>query len=302
MLTKSIVWSPSRVRMLNECPRRYVHFNVVGKGGWPGGPRSQNPKVARAWQLGNKRNQNDLMLRAVSDGVKDWITMQYRGEEWSEANAKNEMTARVRNNLKESGGEIDDGLVSKMIGDGFPRISALDRAPLLSQLSGNHVDEWMPLNRLEAHWVGNSRVYTVPDMIARIGERWHLVRLSSQIWRRVPSEIQQLELGVMLKWALEEPSLPNSADKFVIHRIGWVNHRWLGWKKRGSTVWKDASQVMLAHDIKELQFIHLINQENVDLDKLAANGSKKNCKNCGFRNECPSSAISMKNNDLIPET
>jgi Pyruvate/2-oxoacid:ferredoxin oxidoreductase delta subunit len=33
------------------------------------------------------------------------------------------------------------------------------------------------------------------------------------------------------------------------------------------------------------------------LDKLAANGTKKHCKNCGFRNECPSSAIAMGNND-----
>tara|TARA_B110000116_G_scaffold254624_1_gene252311 strand:+ start:3043 stop:3765 length:723 start_codon:yes stop_codon:yes gene_type:complete len=237
------------------------------------------------------------MLRTVSEGVKDWILMKYRGEEWSEVQAKNEMTARLRNNLKNSSGEIDDALVNKMIGEGFPRISALDRAPLLSQLSGNHVDEWMPLNRLEAHWVGNSRVYTVPDLIARIGEKWHLVRLSTQMWRRVPSEIQQLELGVMLKWALEEPSLPNSADQFVIHRIGWVNHRWLGWRKHGSAVWKDASQVMLAHDLKELRFIHSANQEDVDLDKLAANGTKKHCKNCGFRNECPSSAIAMGNND-----
>lgn len=287
--------------MLNECPRRYVHFHVVGSGGWPGGPRSKVPKVAHAWQLGNKRNHNDLMLRTVSEGVKDWILMKYRDEEWSEVQAKNEMTARLRNNLKNSSGEIDDVLVNKMIGEGFPRISALDRAPLLSQLSGNHVDEWMPLNRLEAHWVGNSRVYTVPDLIARIGEKWHLVRLSSQMWNRVPSEIQQLELGVMLRWALEEPSLPNSADQFVIHRIGWVNHRWLGWRKQGSAVWKDASQVMLAHDLKELRFIHSANQEDVDLDKLAANGTKKHCKNCGFRNECPSSAIAMGNNDSIPE-
>ncbi|RZD52090.1 MAG: hypothetical protein CXT67_07140 [Methanobacteriota archaeon] len=293
MLTKSIVWSPSRVRMLNECPRRYVHFHVVGSGGWPGGPRSKVPKVAQAWQLGNRRNHTDLMLRAVSEGVKDWILMKYRDEKWSEGQAKNEMTSRLRNNLKDSSGEIDDDLVSKMIGDGFPRISSLNRAPLLSQLSGKHVDEWIPLNRLEAHWVGNSRVYTVPDLIARIGEKWHLVRLSTQMWCRVPSEIQQLELGVMLKWALEEPSLPNSVDQFVIHRIGWVNHRWLGWKKHGSAVWKDASQVMLAHDLKELRFIHSANQEDVDLDKLAVNATKKNCKSCGFRNECPSSATTL---------
>jgi hypothetical protein len=293
MLTKSIVWSPSRVRMLTECPRRYVHFHVVGNGGWPGGPRSKVPKVAHAWQLGNRRNHTDLMLRTVSDGVKDWVLMKYRGEEWSEANAKNEMTARLRNNLKDSNGEVDDGLVNKMIGEGFPRISALDRAPLLSQLSGNHVDEWIPLNRLEAHWVGNSRVYTVPDLIARIGEKWHLVRLSTQMWNRVPSEIQQLELGVMLKWAIEEPSLPNSVDQFVIHRIGWVNHRWLGWKKHGSAVWKDASQVMLAHDLKELRFIHSANQEDVNLDKQAVNATKKNCGSCGFRNECPSSATTL---------
>lgn len=282
--------------MLNECPRRYVHFHVVGSGGWPGGPRSKVPKVAHAWQLGNRRNHNDLMLRAVSEGVKDWVLMKYRDEKWSEGQAKNEMTSRIRTNLKDSSGEIDDVLVSKMIGEGFPRISALERAPLLSQLSGNHVDEWMPLNRLEAHWVGNSRVYTVPDLIARIGDKWHLVRLSSQMWRRVPSEIQQLELGVMLKWALEEPSLPNSADQFVIHRIGWVNHRWLGWRKQGGAVWKDASQVMLAHDLKELRFIHSANQEDVNLDKLAANGTKRHCENCGFRNECPSSAIAIQNN------
>jgi len=274
---------------------------VVGRGGWPGGPRSQNPRVARAWQLGNKRNQNDLMLRAVNDSVKEWISIQYRGEEWSEAHAKNEMTARIRNFLKENGGEIDDEIVNKLTGEGFRRLSALNRAPLLSQLNGNRVDEWMPLNRLEAHWVGNSRVYTVPDLIARIGEKWHLVRLSSQMWRRVPSEIQQLELGVMLNWAVEEPSLPNCVEKFVIHRIGWVNHRWLSWKQRGSNVWKDASQVMLAHDIKELQFIHMRNQESVDLDKVAANGTKNNCKNCGFRGECPSSAIANANYKLNPK-
>jgi len=65
MLTKSIVWSPSRVRMLNECPRRYVHFHVVGSGGWPGGPRSKVPKVAHAWQLGNRRNQNVNLVRVI---------------------------------------------------------------------------------------------------------------------------------------------------------------------------------------------------------------------------------------------
>lgn len=287
MLAKSIVWSPSRVRMLNECPRRYVHSHVVGRGGWPGGPKSHIPKVAQAWQLGNKRIHSDLMIRTISDGVKDWILMKYRDDNWSEHSAKNQMTARVRGSLRESCGEIDDNLVKEMVSEGFPRLTALERAPLLSQLGSERVDEWMPLNRLEAYWVGNSRVYTVPDLIARIGEKWHLVRLSSQLWRRVPNETQQLELGVMLKWALDEPSLPNSPEQFVIHRIGWLNHRWLGWRNRGSAVWKDASQVMLTHDLKELRFIHLANKGDVDLDDLATNNNKQHCSNCGFKNECP---------------
>ena len=289
MSKKTIVWSPSRIRTLNECPRRYVHFHVVGNGGWPGGPRAKDPKVAQAWQLGSKRKNSDLMLRTIADGVKDWVLMKYRGEKWVEHSAKNEMTARMRCNLKENCGEVDDDLIKNMISDGFPRLSALERAPLLSQLGSERVDEWMPLNRLEPHWVGNSRVYTVPDLIARIGEKWHLVRLASQIWRRVPSEIQQLELGVMLKWALEEPSLPNSADQFVIHRIGWVSHRWLGWRKRGSAVWNDASKIMLAHDLKELRFMHLASQSNASLDGLATNETKQDCSNCGYRKECPSS-------------
>ncbi|HJL59594.1 MAG TPA: hypothetical protein QF621_04510 [Candidatus Thalassarchaeaceae archaeon] len=287
MSRKTIVWSPSRIRTLNECPRRYVHFHVVGNGGWPGGPRAQDENVARAWHLGSKRKHSDLMLRATADGVKDWILMKYRGEKWTEKSAKNEMNARMRCKLKENCGDIDDVLVKKMMVDGFPRLSALERAPLISQLGSERVEEWMPLNRLEPHWVGNSRVYTVPDLIAKIGDKWHLVRLTTQMWRRVPSEIQQLELGVMLKWALEEPSLPNSAEQFVIHRIGWVHHRWLGWRKIGSAVWNDASQIMLAHDLKELRFMHLTNREDSILDNLATDDSKQHCSNCGYRKECP---------------
>lgn len=227
-----------------------------------------------------------MMFRAVSEGIKEWLTARYHGEEVSPHSQKIEMTARLRNHLREQGDDPDVNDVSALVDKGAKRLTALAKAPLLSQLGSESVDEWMPLNRLEAHWVGNCRVYTVPDLIARIGDDWHLVRLTSQMSNRVPTEQQQVELGLMLDWAMAEPSLPNSPERFMLHRIGWLGNRWSGWKSRGNPVWLDVSNVMLAHDLKELRFAHANDPNRIALNQIAPTTNRRACTNCGFRQNC----------------
>ncbi len=225
-------------------------------------------------------------MRAVGSGIKRWLETKYIGEKWTPHSAQVEMTANVRTQLRDQSGDAAVAESDSLVERGFPRIESLNRAPLLSLLGTEKVDEWMPLDRLEPHWVNRCRVYTIPDLIARIGEKWHLIRISSQIGRRIPTEQQQLELAVMLNWAVDEPTLPNDVNRFIIHRIGWLNHRWLGWRRQGNPTLAAASRVMLAQDLKELQFAHLCDPDKTDLETLATADNKKSCNTCGFKESC----------------
>ncbi len=274
------------MKMLNECPRRYVHFHVVGRGGWPGGHRNGDSRAAEAWRLGARRKKSDLFFRAISSSIKNWLATQYCGEVVSPHSLKVQMTALVRNNLTEQGVNPDDENLSVGIADGVRRLVSLAKAPLLGDLSGDDVDEWFPLDRLAPHWVGNCRVYVVPDLVARIGEEWHLVRIATQIGRRVPTEQQQLELGLLLKWAISEHSLPSDPERFVVHRIGWQSTRWLDWSCRGCAVWLDASRAMLAHDLNELRFTHRSDPESVEVERLPSAVNRRLCNECGYRDTC----------------
>jgi hypothetical protein len=287
---KGLVWSPSRVRTMNECARRYVHQHIIGRGGYPGGPRQKDPDVALAWRLGNRRPSSDLMMRAASEGIKDWLESKNSGEGWTSGGAQVVLTARIRNKIREQGDEIDEGELKTMVEQGMERISGLQRAPTLALLESERVSEWMPLDRLKPMRFNDSRVYAAPDMIAKVGNRWHLIRLTTQMWRRIPSEVQQLELGVMLQWALNEPGLPNDPAEFVVQRIGWLAHRWLAWQQRGSAVWLDASRLTLLHDLRELGYARRSAGRFSNLDLVEASGKRRDCKTCGYEKICPSAA------------
>ncbi len=275
---------------MNDCARRYVHQHIIGRGGYPGGPRQKDPDVALAWRLGNRRPTSDLMIRATSEGIKDWLESKNSGEEWSSGGAKVLLTARLRTKIRGQGDEIDDDEIGTMIEQGMERISGLARAPTLSLLDSERVTEWMPLDRLQPMRFNDSRVYAAPDLIVKVGSRWHLIRLTTQMWRRIPSEVQQLELGVMLQWAMEEPSLPDDPAEFVVQRIGWLAHRWLAWQQRGSTVWLDAARLTLLHDLRELGYARHSAGRFGNLDIVEASGKRRDCSTCGYREICPAAA------------
>ena len=276
------------MKTLNECPRRYVHHHVVGRGGWPGGPRQDDADVALAWRLGSRRPHSDLMMRAVSEGIRDRLWAEHQDEAWSEGAAEAVLRSRIDESIRTQDGCVDAMELDSLVEGGWERLRAIERAPLISLLGrGERIDEWTPLDRLDPLRQDGARLYAAPDLLARSGSTWHLVRISAQIGRREPLESQRLELGMLLAWALEQPGLAREPARFIIHRLGWRGHRWLSWRQRCSETWLRDSRALVEHDLAALSQARWKAGPFTELELLPTTDQKRICRGCGYREICP---------------
>ena len=300
-------WSATRVRLMEGCARSYGWQYVVGRGGWPGGPRSVNPDVAGAWQRSQRRPPLDIMRRAVVSTARAWLTEVHEGVEpsagWIAQRAWRELVNEARRTGALGGDEHstppDVAAVADRRGwkrwvvhhaEALRRLEAFVADPWISSLASEpRRDDWMLLDRVQGVHIGGLRLHATPDLVLDGGGRWTLVRLASEASFVQPEARQQLELAVMLLWARSEPSLPLAADRYAMHRVAWIGHTWAHWHMALDAGWLEAAEVLVRRDVEQLEQIARRMGPFEQVERLPLARVAHLCRRCGHRQVCPGS-------------
>lgn len=297
-------WSPSQARQLEACARRWAWQYVVGRGGWPGGPRAANPSVAEAWRQGQRRPPLEAMRRAVVTLSRRLLQQADAGESASAAWIDRALWRELVREGRRTGslaGAVDDPIPDRSALDDAPawRRWLLHHAEAQRRLGALLEDEWYAglldldrdataylLDRLEAVRHGGLRMFATPDLIEEREDQWRLVRIVPQAASAVPDARQQLELGAMLLWAAAEANLPLAPDRFVLVRVAWVDDRWVHWSEVGSTALARAARDLVGRDARALVEARAATGPFEDVRRLPPAAMAWRCSGCGYRSTC----------------
>ena len=89
------VWSASRSRWIQSCPRRYLLQYVAGRGGRQALDRPRS----WLWKQGRWAPVNELLNRAVKDTLRAWMLDAHAGVCWSINTAHCEMKRRFQSSI-----------------------------------------------------------------------------------------------------------------------------------------------------------------------------------------------------------
>jgi hypothetical protein len=179
--------------------------------------------------------------------------------------------------------------ITRLIEDGDLILRRALNHPLIGELlSCRYSGEWQPLDPFELSRTEEGLAYLTPDLIIKGPQRWVLIRLLSDSWKHLPDATREVELLGMVKWALEEPTLPNNEECYEIARISHSKKRgWRTWRRQVKKNETEILRQMMRSDISAARALVRSAGPMLDLDRIPLAEKKWRCKNCGFRFTCP---------------
>ncbi len=299
MPMNTTTWSSTRAKTLNDCPRRYVHQHVLGRGGHPNGERAGHVVVAQAWSLGQRRKAGDLAMRATRVAMMRLLDAWHRGGDVSEAEIRMMVESALASELGSAAGAsdpVEDDRMRLLVDRCLEQVSAVRQAPLLSDLRDRRgITEWMRFDGLQPLYIGGMRAYVAPALVVRENGRWSLVRLAMRAAHRVPEPVSRIEAHAMVLWARRQFGLPSDADAYRVVRIAWLGRSWMLWQENGSPARTEEARRLLAHDGRAFDTIPAVptpsstSFEHIDaaLAPVERASERRHCRNCGYRRVCP---------------
>ena len=292
-------WSPTRIRTLERCPRKHALRYIIARGAWPNGPRADEEHAAKAWEEMNWTPPDLMLCRLSVDGLKTWLSWcsqdrlftPGRMELWLRKALREEMDSMPPHWASDSTTEVhqdDDGLLEMLVHEGMRRMLAGRGQEYLAELATSDV-EWHLVPRFRAIEHSDALLFAAPDLIRLEQEQVHLIQLCAQARRAEPSPSQKLELGAMLLWARSQEDLAIEPERFVIHRIAWVEDAWEHWSQPGSTRWRDQAATLVSCDLDALAKATSTQKLRSDeeLEGIGRAQSKTDCLSCGHAWRCP---------------
>ncbi|MBT6971764.1 MAG: hypothetical protein HOA04_01530 [Euryarchaeota archaeon] len=296
------VWSASRSRWIQSCPRRYLLQYVAGRSGVQALDRPRR----WLWKQGRWAPINELLKRAVKDTLRAWMFDAHAGICWSINTAHCEMERRFQSSISSQQDEMvklqsrlqrptalyrtpTPDSIARLIEDGDLILRRALNHPLIGELlSCRYSGEWQPLDPFEISRTKEGLAYLTPDLIIKGPQRWVLIRLLSDSWKHLPDATREVELLGMVKWALEEPTLPNSEESYEIARISHSKKRgWRTWRRQVKKNETEILRQMIRSDISAARDLVRSAGPMLNLDRIPLAEKKWRCKDCGFRFTCP---------------
>ena len=296
-----MTWSSTRAKTLTDCPRKYAHQHVIGQGGHPNGRRSDNPVVAQAWSLGQRRKGGDLAMRAARSTMNWLLDLWHRGEDSSTARIMMKVESALHKELRSAAGageKVNSDRLLILVAEASRQVTEMSKAPLLRQLRQREgIHEWLRLDQLQPLYMGNLRAYIAPSLIIRIGGTWSLVKIAMRAPLRVPSPLGRIEAHAMVLWAKQQNGLPENPNLYSVVRLAWLGRSWQCWQEKGSEVRAETARRLLSHDAREFSQMQKVKspsdsgQSAIDdaLRSVDRTVEKRHCRNCGYRRVCPGS-------------
>ena len=295
------VWSSSRSRLIQSCPRRYLLQYVAGRGG-----RIAMDRPRRwLWRQGRWAPTRELMLRAVKETLSAWLKDSHAGVRWTIPTARKEMERRFTRSLESQQAEMNrlrhrlqrptalyrsptTESIQKMSDDGDLILRRASNHPLLGELLACRFHgEWQPLDPFETTRVESGLAYLSPDLIIKGPHRWVLIRLLSRAWRAEPDEAGMIEMAGMIEWALDDATLPDDEEAYEIARISHTDKGWRTWRKPAQKGMVLGLRTLIKADLAAARRLVRDAGPLFDLDRIPLSEKAWRCRDCGYRFTCP---------------
>lgn len=295
------IWSSSRSRWLQACPRRYILQYVAGRGG-----RVAHDKPRRwLWRQGRWAPPHELMLRAVRDTLRKWMFEAHAGVLWTLPTARDMMEDEFSRTLESQNIEMrrlqkrlqrsrslhhtpSEDVIEKILQQGDLILRRAYNHPLLGELlkCGFH-GEWQPLDPFTTTRTASGTAYLTPDLIIKGPQRWVLIRLSTNAWKVEPDDVGIVESAGMLLWAINEPTLPVKAEEYEIARISHTEMGWRTWRIPAHQRMLEDARVLIKADINAARQLIIKAGPDLDIDIVPLSEKEWRCRTCGYRFNCP---------------
>ena len=215
MLSYLTKWSLTRRKIFTNCARRFgikyfyrshlSNKNVNGK---------------------TRQSSWDLMIKSARKVFFERLSDLHKGIVWSEKLVESKMRFEFISNLSSNrpNNKLSNEEKNRFIFTGIKRIKRLMNQVLIRKISQGKINEWSYHDRIKPVNIGHIEVYCSPDLVYRLDNKWHLVRINFQAELNQP--YLKLELCSMLIWSKGNQYLPNLEDKFVIHGLSFRNGIW----------------------------------------------------------------------------
>lgn len=295
------IWSSSRSRWMQSCPRRFIMQYVAGRRG-----RVSGEKPNRwLWRQGRWATPKELLFRAVRDTLRKWLVEAHLSIKWTAEYARkeledcfvrsldsqklemNRMQKRLRRPIALFN-SLNNESIQKHIDEGDLMLRRAYNHPLIGELvKCSFQGEWQPLDPFITTPTESGPAYLSPDLIIKGPKHWVLIRISTASWRAMPDETGMVELSGMLHWAMQEESLPNKAEEYEIARISHTEKGWQTWRRPANKQMLDEARKLIHHDLEEAKYLVSRAGPMLDLDRIPLADKAWRCRSCGYRFTCP---------------
>ena len=204
-------WSRTQQDLFFKCPTAWAMTYGLRNEAYFGGKTT----LTSTW---------DLMLRSLKATVVEQLEALRSGVEWTQSVARIALRQRLKEVLGDHRRTIEHPRFEALLLFANHRMQLLWRSDVFVGLTKGKHTQWSVLNRLESERVGGFDLFASPDIVFRIQEKWHLVRLDMQARKMNHSE--RLEAYAMVLWSMNRDGLPSVADQFHIQTIGWRKGAW----------------------------------------------------------------------------
>lgn len=297
----SPIWSSSRSRWMQSCPRRFIMQYVAGHGGRISTERPQR----WLWRQGRWASPRELLQRSVRDTLRKWLSEAHLSVHWTPEVARKELQDCFLRSIDSQQSEMtrmqkqlrrpvalfkqpSQQSIEKNIEKGNLMLRRAYNHPLLGELlKCSFQGEWQPLDPFITTHTDNGPAYLSPDLIIKGPRRWVLIRISAASWRAMPDEVGMVELAGMIHWAIQENTLPDSPKEYEIARISHTEKGWQTWRRPADKQMLEEARRLISHDLKEARY--LVNRAGpmLNLEHIPLADKAWRCRSCGYRFTCP---------------
>ena len=268
-------WSLTRRKIFTKCARRFaIKYLHAGK-------KLDYMKVELS-----PVSDWDLMIKTTRTTFFDLMRDAHQGKSWSENLIKSRLHFELITNLANSKSiKITKLRKNYLLDLGVSRIKKLIKQKIIRKLIEQKITEWSVQSRIKPTVMGHIEVYCSPDIVYKMNNKWHVVRVNFQAEKTQP--YLDLELCSMLLWSKKNQYLPDIDNKFIIHGVSFDKGNWHQNSIIPTKNMLQEVKQLLEKDVHQMNVLNRLFSETLNPNDLPMAKSILYCKRCPYRKNCP---------------
>lgn len=268
-------WSLTRRKIFTKCARRFaIKYLHDGK------------KLDRKKVQFNRISDWDLMIKTTRAIFFDFMRDAHLGKSWSANLLRSRLHFELIANLANSNSSaVPKWRRDYLLDLSINRIKKLIKQKIIRQLIERKITNWSVQSRIKPISMGHIDVYCSPDIVYKLNNKWHLVRIIFQSEKNDP--YFDLELCSMLLWSKKNQYLPDIEKKFIIHGISFNKGIWRQKSIIPTTKMLQEVKQLLEKDVHQMNALKRVFSKTLNPNNLSMAKSTLYCKRCPYRQNCP---------------